>query len=197
MAFAIAGASGTGKTTLARAIAGELAIPYRDMSFGRIARERGYPSAVADMTINARMDMQFACLAAYEIELSTWEGPFVTDRSPIDMIGYVLAEVGMHANTHPTMAARIVTYVRACVDATREAIAAILVARPLGMYETSPHRPGEDAAYQTHVQLLIEGGLAQLDGSLPTIALPKADVDTRVAAALPLLREVGARRGYW
>lgn len=156
MSFAISGCSGSGKTTLAVRVADRLGVPYFDASFGKMARLLGYDS-VAPMTFGERLAMQERVLDLYRRQVALLPRPFVTDRCPLDMIGYCLGELTMH-DGQAEHGERVDRYVDACASATAECFDSILFCRPLSTpYEASPHRPPASRGYQLATQAIIEG----------------------------------------
>lgn len=96
MILGLAGSHRSGKTTLARAVAAKGGIAFYDGSFGRLARTLGFES-VARMSIFERLTMQNRVLDLYDREIRQDAAARITDRTPLDMLAYLVAEVGMHA----------------------------------------------------------------------------------------------------
>jgi nicotinamide riboside kinase len=155
MAFGFAGAHRTGKTTLAKLVAEDLKMTFHDASVSKIMREAGI-NAVGNVPLEARVEAQEFLLRRYLKDLQWAPRPLVTDRTPLDMIGYMLGEITMH-NTDAKLGARIQNYVEECLGATLVHFDTIIVVRPLTTYVEDPDKPPMNRAYQTLVQFIVEG----------------------------------------
>jgi hypothetical protein len=155
MAFGIAGAHRVGKSTLAKLVAEDLKMTFHDASVSKIMREAGI-NAVGDVPLEARVEAQEFLLRRYLKDLQWAPRPLVTDRTPLDMIGYMLGEITMH-NTDAKLGARIQNYVEECLGATLVHFDTIIVVRPLTTYVEDPDKPPMNRAYQTLVQFIVEG----------------------------------------
>ena len=111
--FALIGAHRSGKTTTAKAVAERIGIHYHDAGVTRIMQEIGF-NPVADLPIEDRLKAQKHLLMRYVEEIKAIKGAFITDRSPLDFIGYTLGEVTMH-NTDLEVGNAIIDYIDACV----------------------------------------------------------------------------------
>ncbi len=184
MIFGLCGASATGKTTLATKVAERMGIHFFDGSFGKFAKALGI-DPVAPMSIGERIDMQTHVLDAYLDALNNAPRPLITDRTPIDMIGYMLAEVTMHQKPEPA----IDVYVGQCLMATETFFDTVMVCRPLPFYAVSANRPPPNLAYQACVQYIIEGALETADiGNVKTLIT--ADLEERIYGCV---EEIGFR----
>lgn len=196
--FAFVGAHRSGKSTLARRISADLGYHFYEASFGRMAKELGF-DAVADLTLEERMKMQEAVLARYQAEINDLPRPCITDRTPLDMMAYMMAEVGMHSQLDPEMAARIVRYKDACIDIVARFFGCLVVCRPLPAYVFEVGKPPENVAFQWHIQMLIEAGVdrAQFRGVCIGY-LNSFDLEVRALCASQLfesqLKDMQARR---
>jgi AAA domain len=178
MAFGFAGAHRTGKTTLAKLVAEDLGWHYHDASVSRIMKEAGI-NAVGDVPMEARIEAQEFLLQRYLQNLSKAPRPIITDRTPLDMVGYCLGEVTMH-NTTPELGMRIDNYVHTCLCATLEYFDTVIVVGQLPTeYAVDPTKPPPNLGYQTLVQLLIEGAAVQINHSMYIEWLDASDLQER------------------
>ncbi len=162
MSFGLAGAHASGKTTLAKEIAEAMHIHYHDASVTRIMKAAGINPVAAGVDLDTRIEAQEFLLRQYEAELRQLPSPFVTDRCPLDMIGYMLGELTM-TNSTPEQGERAARYVEECLRVTREFFDAILIARPLPVYEATDARPPLSRGYQWQTQLIVEGAIQRLN----------------------------------
>lgn len=181
--YGLAGASRTGKTTLAKRLSTELNIPFLDSSTTVLARKAGF-NMVANMGVEERLTAQEKLLEAYMELIHEAPQVFITDRTPFDMLAYTLAEVGMHS-CDAELGERIAKYTEACMAAGEKTFAMVMHVDPLDFYEESPDKPPLNKAYQNHIHLLIGGAL--LESSVPMMAVEDGPVEERVSRILASL----------
>jgi hypothetical protein len=164
MTYGLAGAHRTGKTTLAKLVAEDLKMTFHDASVSKIMREAGI-NAVGDVPLEARVEAQEFLLKRYLKDLQWAPRPMITDRTPLDMIGYMLGEITMH-NTDVKLGARVQEYVDACLSAAVSHFDTIILLRPLPVYIQDPDKPPLNQAYQSLVQYIIEGAATVCEEAL-------------------------------
>lgn len=177
MSFGLAGAHRTGKTTLAKQVAEDLGWSYHNGSVSAIMKEFGI-NAVGDIPLEQRIEAQEFLLDKYIQNLHWAPRPLITDRTPLDMIGYMLGEVTMH-NTDPVLAARVDAYVVKCLEMSMAHFDTIVVLRPLAFYTIDPTSPPPNPAYQSAIQFLIEGAVCQVTDSVYVETLGTTDFQSR------------------
>ena len=181
MIIGLAGTHRSGKSTLARDVATRTGVAYYDGSFGRLAKTLGFNS-VAAMTPYERVVMQFAVLERYETEIRAVAGHVITDRTPLDMLAYMLAEIGMHAGLDEGSAHAIVRYRTRCIALTRDLFTDVFLMQPLPVYEVADGKPSGDPAYQMHIQTLIEGAAYAARGTIRILPIDTFDPEERIRA---------------
>lgn len=190
MILGLAGSHRSGKTTLARAVAARGGIAFYDGSFGRLARTLGYES-VARMSIVERLTMQSRVLDLYEREIQLDAADRITDRTPLDMLAYLMAEVGMHAGLEDAASRAVVAYRDRCIALTRDLFDDVFLLQALPVYVVADGKPSDDPAYQAHIQALIEGAIFASRGILPVTPIDTFSPEMRLAA---VLNAMAARR---
>lgn len=183
MILGLAGTHRSGKSTLARDVAERAGIGFYDGSFGRLAKTLGYES-VSKMDIAERLSMQNRVLDLYDREIRRDGGGLITDRTPLDMCAYLVAEVGMHAGLEEAASRSVVAYRDRCISLTRELFDAVFLLQPLPVYVVADGKPSGDPAYQQHIQMLIEGAVHVARGSVRTITIDALDHATRIGKVL-------------
>lgn len=180
MLYGLCGSSGTGKTTLAKAVAESLCIEFMPTSITASAKKHGF-DAVGLMTTSQRIALQWCLLHDHLEMLEKAPRPLIVDRTPIDMLSYMLAEVDMfsHMRLTPEQILDIENYKEACLKATARFYDHVFVTCQLPTYEISSTRPAANRAYQTHSQLLMEGALYSIDGLVNFSVMRTADPDER------------------
>jgi hypothetical protein len=181
--FGLSGAHRTGKTTLAKAIAEKRGIPYFDASVTKIMREFGI-DPVGHVTLDDRITAQEFLLKKFIDKVKAAPFNAISDRTPLDMVGYMLGEVTMH-NTPVEFHQRIQDYVDACIALTQRHFDLVLIVRPLPEFKIEEGKPPFNRAYQSEVQFLIEGAAHQTEylhfAQLESITLPERLADAEDA----------------
>lgn len=184
--FGLIGAHRTGKTTLARILAEKMGIYYFQVSTSEIMREGGF-DAVSDMDLEERLDAQEFLLLRFLEMTEDIPKPFLSDRTPIDMAAYMLADINMH-NATADQSERAARYAHSCLIATMGMFDALIVTRPLEWYDEAPDKPPYSPAYQMHIQTLIEGMAYHMLSEQVTVGfLHSSDLTDRVEASYGLL----------
>jgi nicotinamide riboside kinase len=180
MLFGISGASGTGKTTLAKRVAEDLGITYMPTSITECAKKHGF-DAVAPMSLQSRIELQMHLLKDHVDMVTNADRPLIVDRTPIDMVAYLMAEFDMHSHMRATSEEIVAAeeYVDLCLDATTRLYDYIFVLGQLDHYEIKESRPADNRAYQTHTQLIMQGCLSQIHGRMNYMVIRSQDLEDR------------------
>jgi predicted ATPase len=181
MLFGLAGAHRSGKSTLARRLADKLNMHYAPFQTTELMRAAGY-DGVANLSVEDRMTAQERLLDAALAFYDALPRPVITDRTPLDMLGYLLAEIGMHG-TPPDIADRAASYHERALQETRLRFDAIMVLRPLPHYEADPTKPPPNRAYQWHHQFIVEGAAMNLGYPIDLMLLTMHPLDERIETA--------------
>jgi hypothetical protein len=177
MSFGFAGAHRTGKTTLAKQVAEDMGFHFHDASVSKIMRAHGI-DVVGDIPLHQRIGAQEFLLDKFIENIAWAKRPMITDRTPLDMIGYMLGEVTMH-NTDRELAERIDAYVVKCLQATLKHFDTIILVRPLTLYTVDPKSPLPNLAFQSLIQFIIEGAARQVDHIVYAHTLVTSDFQRR------------------
>jgi predicted ATPase len=191
MIFGIAGASGTGKTTLGHHVGEALDIPFLRTSVTEMARNAGF-NAVGKLNLEDRLVLQEHMLKQMEAKLLLVQGPIILDRTPIDMLGYMLAEIDMHSSDRLTVEQmrRIDAYATQCQELTYRFFAHVFVTGILPDYELAETRPGFNPAYQRHLHTLVLGGLNGAENTIDYTLLVTDSLHHRVDAMTTTIADV-------
>lgn len=181
MLFGLSGSAGTGKTTLARRVADDLGITFMPTSITQSAKRHGF-DAVAPMSVVKRLEMQMKLLEDHVSMVCKADRPLIVDRTPIDMAGYMLAEIGMHSHTflQPEAIVAIEEYVDLCLETTVKLYDYIFILGQLDHYEIKETRPADNRAYQTHTQLIMQGCMSKLWGRINFMIVRQQPLEDRV-----------------
>ena len=180
MSFGFSGCHGSGKTTLARDLANILGLTLYETRTSEIAKSLGF-NAVADLDPEDRMNLQELLLENFWEVTQKLPRPFISDRTPVDMLAYALGEMG-GMNSDPQLGERLERYVECAIWVTQNTFLSVLITRPLPYYEVDSHRPPQNVGYQRKFQLLVEGAAFNLS-RINRFVLPMNDHRERMAAA--------------
>ncbi|MTH61121.1 AAA family ATPase [Paracoccus litorisediminis] len=181
MLYGLAGASGTGKSTLARSVAEAMDLALVETSITAMGRSAGF-DPVGQLTLTERFDLQEALLHQFTAMVQSIKGPAILDRTPMDLCMYLMAEIAMHAG-QGLDAARLAWaagYVKRCTDLTDRYFDHVFITPPGLPYETAATRPPADPAYQLHCHLILMGVVSEMDGHIDYDVLRTTDHAARV-----------------
>lgn len=180
MLFGLTGAHRSGKTTLARTVARELDIEFYETSTSEVARKLGF-DAVGVMTLSQRLQLQQGLLENHLNEISRRSRPLITDRTPLDYMGYMLCEVDMQSHLKLTEEELFALgeFMVNCLEKMRENFDYAFYTQPLPEYDIADGKPAANPAYQLHHDICVLGALAKLSGSINIAHLNTANFETR------------------
>lgn len=180
MLYGLTGSSGTGKTTLCKVVSDQLDIPFMPTSITECARRHGF-EAVGALSIRERLKLQNHLLEDHIEAITKAARPLIVDRTPIDMIGYLMCEFDMHSHLRSTKdeIAEAETYVQRALKATKDYYDYVFLIGQLDFYQAAETRPSDNRAYQTHSQLVMEGAMARLTNKVNYSILRETDLDLR------------------
>lgn len=175
--FACAGPSRAGKSTICRDVAEKFGLHFHDASVGALMRKRGI-DMVAPMTAEERIGHQQTLLQLYVERLSLAPRPAITDRTPLDMAAYALAEIGMH-DSSPELGLAVVRYVEACIQATALHFDMIFLVMPLSTYAAEEGKPPPSIGYQAHIHYLIRAFADRVRDKVMIYSISEAEREVR------------------
>lgn len=180
MLYGITGAHRSGKTTLGQTVADDLGIEFMSNSTTEVAKSLGF-DPVAPMTLTQRVDLQVGLLDAHIKMITDAPRPLIVDRTPLDMIGYCLAEFNMTSAREVSKETldRVEQFVRDCLKACETYYDHIIYLSPLTTYETADDKPDDNRPYQMHHALLVQGAMAQLEDKVSFTSIEETDFEWR------------------
>lgn len=135
MLVGLSGTHGTGKTTLGEAAAEQFGCAFIKTNVSEVMRRLGKDPRIP-MTFMQRLDCQFAILDA---QIQQWRTAkqheiSITDRTPIDMVGYTLSAVDSYSSLTEAEDDRLQSYLRLCDMVTKELFDRVAML-PMGKFE--------------------------------------------------------------
>lgn len=160
MIYGLTGASGSGKSTLARDLADALDMEMIETSITASGLKHGI-DPVSKMSLSSRIALQHHLLADHVEKISAVKKPAIADRTPIDMISYMLCQFDMHSgvDVDPSLLKMAADYAEKCILATQRFYDMVFMIGCLDHYEEKATRPSFNPAYQLHSDLVMRGAL--------------------------------------
>jgi predicted ATPase len=155
----ICGAHRTGKTTLADAYAQTEGIPFLKTAVSEVYRSIGIDPK-ADIPFGTRLAAQMVVLEALsgQYARAAKSGKvWITDRTPIDLAAYLLADVQRETCLEPSMSQAVMKYLDDCMALTNLHFGVLVLVQPgIPVVEAEGKARGEPA-YQEHLNALMFG----------------------------------------
>ena len=199
MLYGLIGASGSGKTTLATMVADTMGIQFVETSITKSAAKHGF-AAGGSLDLHDRLTLQHHLLEDFVKLIGRCERPAILDRTPIDMIAYLLCEFGMHSHKSVSDAdlVKVEKYVECCLDVTSTNFDHVFFVNQLDFYEVKETRPAVNPAYTLHTETVMRGALARLEGEVNMSVIENTDINIRVEHVTSIiedrLNKLGAER---
>jgi predicted ATPase len=182
MIYGLIGASGSGKTTLAHQAAEAMNLAFLPTSITKSAERHGF-NAVGELSLHDRINLQHHLLDDMVELITKADRPAILDRTPVDMIAYMLCEVDMHSHKRVSDKdlERVESYVDACLETTSTYFAHVFFLNRLDfvVYDDKP-RPPVNPGYSLHTEIVMRGALALLDGKVGISMVETSDFNTRL-----------------
>tara|TARA_B100002049_G_scaffold206735_1_gene167389 strand:- start:1254 stop:1859 length:606 start_codon:yes stop_codon:yes gene_type:complete len=174
----LTGAHRTGKTTLARAYAELADIPFIETNVGAIAQVMGIP-VDRPIPFASRMLLQQALLAHFTELFKEAGGVFISDRTPLDLIAYTLADA--RNCTSGVMEVIVSKYVTACLNLTDRYFGGVLILQPGIPIAAEEGKAEPNTAYMAQFNAIVRGVAFDLNRCRAMLCRPSVTaLDQRV-----------------
>lgn len=188
----LSGAHRTGKTTVAQTISAQTTIPFLYTNTSEIMRRAGVDPTLR-MPFATRLRVQLRILEAYEELFQTQPPPFITDRTPIDLMAYTLADITSSTEADFTA---LKHYLDRCFAVANEVFETIVIIQPGIPLIKASGKAALNPAYIEHLNTLILGLCYDPRNSSSILVLNRAmtNLDTRAAMIIKHTSFATARR---
>lgn len=149
----LCGSHRTGKTTLARSISNKTGMNFLQTSTSEVFARNGLNPSV-HMDFATRIMIQHKVVEAAE---AVWEkacAPFITDRTPIDMMAYTLADIQGNTVVEFDM---LEGYLAHCFAVTNMYFSSLVVVQPAIPLVHEEGKAALNKGYMEHLNILIKG----------------------------------------
>ena len=181
----LCGGHRTGKTTLANRIAEAVGVPFLKTDTSRVFADHGiHPSDPMDAA--TRLAIQWEVVKAAETIWQESSGPFITDRTPVDMMAYTLADIrGDTRMPYENLA----DYLAHCFEATNRFFNRLIIVQPGIPLIYEEGKAALNQAYIEHLNAVILGLCRDERLTVLSSVIPrdKTDLAGRIAAGVKSL----------
>lgn len=192
--FALSGTHRSGKTTLAKAVAAKLDIPFVEMNVAQVFTDLGI-SPKSHMDFKDRLFVQGKILRHMEIKLglaasSVHNGVYITDRSPYDVLGYTMADV-QRDTLDDALRHKMAAQIQLARHITASNLLGIIT---VPSFPNPPEDPKSAQAcpfYMDHVAICIQSCLHSYPTTqLMAMIIESVSLDERVAELVEVLQPI-------
>ena len=149
----LCGAHRTGKTTLAIAISTDLNLPFVRTTTSQVFAQLGLDPA-EPMDFKTRLFVQNHVLDAAEQVWQESASPFISDRTPIDMIAYTLGDIQGKTEVDFDLLSQ---YIDRCFASTNQFFQNLAIIQPGIPLVYEEGKAALNAAYIEHINILVIG----------------------------------------
>lgn len=156
MSIGISGAHRTGKTTLAKKFSEQTGMHFLKTSASATFERLGF-SPKLDYPFETRLQIQSEILSDMMLAYANAPKVFVTDRTPIDLMAYTLADVSRETVKDERVDFVLRNYLETCIEATSRYFTGIVILQPgIPVVEETGKAPG-NYGYLNHINNLVIG----------------------------------------
>jgi len=153
MNIGLCGSHRTGKTTLAEAISQRTGMPFLKTVTSEVFQQCGLDPS-QPMDFKKRLWIQHKILDAAEKIWQTKEAQFITDRTPLDMMAYTLADI---QGTTEVNFDELEGYLARCIDVTNTFFALLVLVQPGIPLMHEEGKAALNEGYLEHLNYVILG----------------------------------------
>ena len=186
MSIALIGSHRTGKTTLARLFAEKHDMPFVQTGASDVFRALKLDPKV-EYPIDQRIAIQAVILGAFEDQyrhaIKSYSGMFITDRSPLDLASYMLADIQRSTLVlTPALATAVNLYVDKCIKSTNRFFSLVVLVQPGIVTVEAEGKAPACPAFMEHMNALCTGlmGDERVETQCRVIPRRHTDLDRRV-----------------
>ena len=169
----LCGSHRTGKTTLAQVISEQYDVPFVVTTTSEVFVENGLKPS-SPMDFETRLWIQDKIITAAEKVWSGCDGPFITDRTPLDMLAYTLGDI---QGVVMVEFAPLQRYIDRCIESTNRFFDNLCVVQPGIKLVSAPGKAALNLAYIEHLNTLVLGLCADERVTVPFHLLPRQVTD--------------------
>jgi hypothetical protein len=191
MNIGLCGSHRTGKTTLAEAVSSNTGMPFLRTGTSQVFQQYGLDPA-QPMDFKKRIWIQQRILDAAENMWKAEERQFITDRTPLDMMAYTLADI---QGTTTVDIDELEAYLARCIDITNTVFSLLVLVQPGIPLMHEKGKAALNEGYLEHLNYVILGlcNDDRIRGTFLYLHRAMTSLDDRVSAVLKELKSTGRR----
>ncbi len=171
----LCGAHRVGKTTLAKLYSESSKVPLLATSASAVFESMGL-SPKLEYPFEVRLAIQENLLIHLDSLYRQHEGAFVTDRTPIDLMGYTLADIA-RANVPGSLSDRVDDYVTRCYEVLNRNFSVVCLIQPgITILDAEGKAPAHKA-YIEHLNDLMMGLMVSEKTACAHFYIPRKTLD--------------------
>lgn len=188
MNIGLCGSHRTGKTTLAEAISQRTGMPFLKTVTSEVFQQCGLDPS-RPMDFKKRLWIQHKILDSAEKMWQAKEEQFVTDRTPVDMIAYTLADI---QGTTEVNFDELEGYLGRCIDVTNRFFALLVLVQPGIPLMHEEGKAALNEGYLEHLNYVILGlcNDDRIRGTFVYLHRAMTSLDDRVNTVLNKLKMI-------
>jgi hypothetical protein len=188
MNIGVCGSHRTGKTTLAEAFSQRTGMPFLKTVTSKVFQQYGINPSMP-MDFKKRLGIQHKILDAAEKIWKAEEAQFITDRTPLDMMAYTLADI---QGTTEVNFDELEGYLARCIDVTNTFFALLVLVQPGIPLMHEEGKAALNEGYLEHLNYMILGlcNDDRVKGTFLYLHRTMTSLDDRVEAVLNELRVI-------
>jgi len=149
----LCGAHRVGKTTLAQAVSQASGLPFLQTHTSQVFKQHGLDPA-DPMPFAARLSIQREILSAAIAVWNQADGSFISDRTPLDMAAYTLADI---QGTTKVDGTALTSYLDDCLHVSNQYFSTLIVIPPGIPLINEPGKAALHTGYIEHLHTLVVG----------------------------------------
>lgn len=190
MTIGLVGSHRTGKTTLASLFAERQQIEFVQTSVSALFKELGYDPKL-DYDFATRLLIQRKILDVVDKQYCNAKSVFITDRTPLDMLSYTLADVSRQ-NMTPEFTKEVIQYSRDCFEVLNRHFSILMLVSPGIKVEEAEGKAPANEAYMEHIHYIALGLLVSQEVKADHYFIPRrmVDLEARYEALADVVEKV-------
>lgn len=190
MTVGLVGSHRTGKTTLAKLFAERQETEFVQTSVSELFKQLGFDPK-ADYDFATRLFIQRKILETVDAQYCKASGVFITDRTPLDMLSYTLADV-TRQNMTPEFTKEVMQYSRDCFEVTNRHFGLLMLVSPGIKIEEAEGKAPANEAYMDHIHYIALGLLVSQEVKSEHYYIPRhmTDLEDRYEALVRAVDKV-------
>lgn len=187
-AIGLCGAHCTGKSTLGAELSDLVGIPFAATSASATMLGMKIPPDEVITSFSTRMEVQEAILEVSEDLWGKFETPFISDRTPMDMLAYTMADIQGNTKIDES---RIAKYIKKCIAATNKYFSYFILLQPGIPLKKRKGKALPSEGFMCHLNLILMGLTCSehVEGEVFWMPVKETVLENRITLVMEWLEE--------